>query len=72
MYWLMLTIVIRGPFLLASSLAQALFASGRRAELLKPSQKYTLFDSATVNQHPPMHHPLDGRYYSVVDEPQLS
>jgi len=32
----MLTIVIRGPVLLASSLAQALFASGRRAELLKP------------------------------------
>ncbi len=29
--------------------------------------------SATVNQlHPPVHHPLDAGYYSVVDEPQLS
>jgi hypothetical protein len=27
---------------------------------------------ATVNQHPPAHHPLDARYYSVVDEPQLT
>jgi len=27
---------------------------------------------ATENQHPPAHHPLDARYYSVVDEPQLS
>jgi hypothetical protein len=25
-----------------------------------------------VNQHPPVHHPLDAHYYSVVDEPQLS
>jgi len=24
------------------------------------------------NQHPPVHHQLDARYYSVVDEPQLS
>jgi hypothetical protein len=31
-----------------------------------------VFFSATVNQHPPVHHPLDVRYYSVVDEPQLS
>jgi hypothetical protein len=23
---------------------------------------------ATVNQHPPVHHSLDGRYYSLVDE----
>ncbi len=28
--------------------------------------------AATVNQHPPVHHPLDACYYSVVDEPQLS
>jgi len=28
--------------------------------------------TATVNQHPPVHHPLDARYYSVMDEPQLS
>jgi hypothetical protein len=28
--------------------------------------------TATVNQHPPAHHPLDARYYSVMDEPQLS
>jgi len=28
--------------------------------------------AATMNQHPPVHHPLDARYYSVVDEPQLS
>jgi hypothetical protein len=27
---------------------------------------------ATVNQHPPAHHPLDACYYSVVDEPQPS
>jgi hypothetical protein len=27
---------------------------------------------ATVNQHPPVHHPLDAHYYSVVDELQLS
>jgi hypothetical protein len=27
---------------------------------------------ATLNQHPPAHHPLDAPYYSVVDEPQLS
>jgi hypothetical protein len=30
------------------------------------------YDSpATANQHPPGDHPLDARYYSVVDEPQL-
>jgi len=28
--------------------------------------------SATVNQHTPVHQPLDACYYSVVDEPQLS
>jgi len=27
---------------------------------------------ATLNQHPPEHHPLDACYYSVVDKPQLS
>jgi hypothetical protein len=27
---------------------------------------------ATVNQHPPVHHPLDVCYDSVVDDPQLS
>jgi hypothetical protein len=27
---------------------------------------------ATMNQHPPVHHPLDASCYSVVDEPQLS
>ncbi len=27
---------------------------------------------ATANQHPPEHHPLHVRYYSVVDEAQLS
>jgi hypothetical protein len=27
---------------------------------------------ATMNQHPPVHHPLDTHYYSVVDEPQPS
>jgi hypothetical protein len=27
---------------------------------------------ATVNQHPPVHHPLDAHYFSVVDESQLS
>jgi hypothetical protein len=26
---------------------------------------------AVVNQHPPLHHPLDAHYHSVVDEPQL-
>jgi len=28
--------------------------------------------SAMVNEHLPMHHPLDVHYYSVVDESQLS
>jgi hypothetical protein len=28
--------------------------------------------TVTVNQHPPVHHPLDARNYSVVDEPQQS
>jgi hypothetical protein len=32
----------------------------------------TYLVTATVNQHPPVHHPLDARYYSVVNEPQLS
>jgi hypothetical protein len=27
---------------------------------------------ATVNQHPPAHHPLDAYQHSIVDEPQLS
>jgi hypothetical protein len=27
---------------------------------------------ATVNQHPPVRHPLDACYDSVVDDPQLS
>jgi hypothetical protein len=28
---------------------------------------------ATVNQqHPPSHHPLDARYYSVLDEPNFT
>jgi hypothetical protein len=27
---------------------------------------------ATMNQHPPAHHPLDASHYSVVDEPKLS
>jgi len=27
---------------------------------------------ATVNQHPPVHHPMDEGYDSIVDEPQLS
>jgi hypothetical protein len=30
-----------------------------------------LYTTATVNQHPSAHHPLDARYYSVVDETQL-
>jgi hypothetical protein len=24
-----------------------------------------------MNQHPPVHHPPDARYYSIVDESQL-
>jgi hypothetical protein len=37
------------------------------------SRKITLTQKrATVNQHPPAHHPMDGHYYSVVDEAQLS
>ncbi len=28
--------------------------------------------TATVKQHPPVHHPLDACYDSVVDDPQLS
>ncbi len=30
------------------------------------------FYMATEYQHPPAHHPMDVRYHSVVDEPQLS
>jgi hypothetical protein len=31
------------------------------------------YKGATVNQqHPPVHHPLDARYYSVVDEPHFT
>jgi hypothetical protein len=36
------------------------------------SQKCNSISGATVNQHPPVHHPLDAHYYSVVDELQLS
>jgi hypothetical protein len=35
----------------------------------------TLLESgllATVNQHPPVHHPPDASYDSVMDDPQLS
>jgi len=28
--------------------------------------------SATMNKHPPVHHPLDACYDTVVDDPQLS
>jgi hypothetical protein len=24
----------------------------------------------SIHKHPPAHHPLDARYYSVIDEPQ--
>jgi hypothetical protein len=37
-----------------------------------PPQETQNNTGATVNQHPPVHHPLDASYYSVVDEPQLS
>jgi hypothetical protein len=39
---------------------------------LGSKDKMTPTLKATVNQHPPVHHPLDAQYYSVVDEPQLS
>jgi hypothetical protein len=29
-------------------------------------------DKGTLKLHPPAHHPLDARYYSVVDETQPS
>jgi hypothetical protein len=29
-------------------------------------------DTATASQHPPVRHPLNARYYSVVNEPQLN
>ncbi len=32
----------------------------------------TIQPVAPVNQHPPMHHPLDGCHHSVGDESQLS
>jgi hypothetical protein len=38
-------------------------------QLMKPLNPH---HRATVSQHPPVHHPLDARYYSVVHEPQLS
>jgi hypothetical protein len=36
------------------------------------SNMFKLCSPATVNQYPPVHHPLDACYYSVLDEPQLS
>jgi hypothetical protein len=29
-------------------------------------------NARVVNQHPPVHHPLDASYFSVMDEPQMS
>jgi hypothetical protein len=40
--------------------------------LLLHSQLMICDKTATVNQHPPVHHPLDACYYLVVGEPQLS
>jgi hypothetical protein len=34
--------------------------------------KQLYYCRATLNKHPPMHHPLDAPNYSVVDESQLS
>ncbi len=42
--------------------------SGRR----RKHQKLRSRALATVNQHPPVHHPMDEGYDSIVDEPQLS
>jgi hypothetical protein len=41
-------------------------------KLLLHSQLMICDKTATVNQHPPVHHPLDACYYLVVREPQLS
>jgi hypothetical protein len=37
---------------------------------LVPSSKNQKKGGGPVNQHPPAHHPLDARGYSLVDEPQ--
>jgi hypothetical protein len=34
--------------------------------------KKRCLNRAKVNQHPPLHHPLDYPYYLLVDESQLS
>jgi hypothetical protein len=46
--------------------------SSQYCDLIKFPYFVDTTERATVNQHPPVHHPLDASYYSVVDEPQLS
>jgi len=40
--------------------------------LLNPRSDPNRRSRAAANQHPRAHHPLDDRYYSVMDEPQPS
>jgi hypothetical protein len=66
-----------GPFLSKQAfvlLAESAFLYVARLQNFAPQKKslglmYNL--PATVNQHPPVHRPLDARYYSVLDEPRL-
>jgi hypothetical protein len=44
----------------------------RQAKRAPKRGKHRVIPRATVNQHPPAHHPLDSCYYSVMDEPQMS
>jgi hypothetical protein len=46
--------------------------SKTRCTSAKVSSLGLLVALAIVNKHPPAHHPWDARYYSVVDERQLS
>ncbi len=44
---------------------------GEDGEMGKIQVDQDWFEVKTVNQHPPVHHPLDARCSSVVDESQM-
>jgi len=47
-------------------------AQGSRGIIIAVQVGAVKIYAATVNQHPPVHHPLDACYDSVMDDPQLS
>jgi hypothetical protein len=53
-------------FLCPQNWGKALFMMFVQNHLSCPAKR------VTMNQQPPVQHPLDVRYYSVLDEPQLS